>query len=167
MIAAIMKEIKNHFARSVEAQAFEIVSDGIVGSFSEKYIAGMYIWIKNSFLNDGVYLLTGATTSKLSVAPDTFTAENLGDTIYVFASTPPKDFLALVTEIEAYNSGSGTKDGISSESIDDYSVSFGKGDGSWKSVFSQRLNNYRKMWDDDEDISFRQLNWQNRDSGCY
>lgn len=161
MIANIMKEIKNHFARSVESQAFTITSNSIQGNFNEKYIAGMYIWIKNSFLNDGVYKLTGATSTELTFDADTFTAEDLGDTIFIFACTPPKDFLSLVTEIEAFNS----KDGVSSESIDDYSVGFA-GDGSWKSAFKKQLNNYRKMWDDDHSQNLIKLGWQNR-SGCY
>lgn len=147
MINAVMTHIKNHFARSIESQAFEIVSDGIVGSFSEKYIAGQYVWIKCSFVNDGVYKITGVTTTKLTLDA-TLTEENTGKLIYLFGLAPPVDFLTVVTEIENFTS----KDGVVSESIDDYSVSFGGaggGDGSWTSVFNNKLSQWRRMYDDD------------------
>jgi hypothetical protein len=53
---------------------------------------------------------------------------------------PPRDFIDLVAEIDAYTS----KDGVSSEKIDDYSVTFEK-EGGWKTAFKARINTYRRF----------------------
>lgn len=159
MIDQIMDYLNNHFVRSGESDDFEIVTDGIVGDFDEKYIAGQYIWIQGSFINDGVYLLTGVSNNKLTVADDTFTAENTGESIRVFGCAVPKPFLTLVDDINSWISENAGKEGIASETIDSYSVSFGSGpDGStansWQSAFAGRLSTYRAMY---EDLSSYQL----------
>lgn len=146
MIGAIMEEIKNHFARSIESNYFSIESDGITGSFQEKYVTGMYIWIKNSFVNDGVYQIESVTSSKITTVEKDLLPENTGEIIIIFGLTPSKTFIQLVSKISNYKS----KDGIASESIDDYSVGFSKGDGSWKTAFASELNAYRRMFDDDQ-----------------
>lgn len=144
MLDQVMTHIKNHFARSIESRAFEIVADGIVGIFSEKYVVGQYVWVKRSFINDGVYKITGITATKLTLDA-TLQPENTGELIYLFGLAPPKDFLTVVTEIENFKS----KDGVTSESIDDYSVSYGGNGGGWASVFKDKLSPWKRMYDDD------------------
>lgn len=171
MIDLIMTQINNHFARSVESQTYEIVADGIQGSFSEKYVVGQYIWIRHSFINDGVYKISAVSSTKLTVE-ETLTAENTGETIEVYGLVPPKAFLNLVSDIETYvNAQSVTALGVKSESQGNRSVSYGSGasgsgGNAWQSVFSQSLNQYRRMFDDDESVRLGQRNWQNR-MGCY
>lgn len=160
MLNKVMTEIKNHFARSVESQTYQIVTDGIVGSFSEKYIVGQYIWIKHSFINDGVYKITGVTESKLTLDA-TLLEENTGELILLFGLAVPPDFLTVVTEIEAYTS----KDGVISESIGDYSVNYGNTGGSWVNAFSEKLSQWKRMFDDDKSSRLCKRNWQNK-SGC-
>ncbi len=145
MISKIMNHLKNHFVDNsyAELDHFGIVSDGIVGSFSETYIVGMYLIIRKSYLNDGIYEITGVTSNKLTLDA-TLNAENTGDTIYIIGSTPPKDFLDLVTDISNFTEKG---IGVKSESIDDYSVSYDD-DGSWQSVFANKLNDYRRVYDD-------------------
>ena len=162
MIAKIMAHLNNHFARSVESSTYEFVTDGIVGTFSETYITGMYIWVKGSYLNDGVFKLTGVTANKLTVAADTFMPENTDDILCIFACTPPRDFLEIVTEVE----GAKSNDGVASESIDDYSVSF-TGDGGWQSTFRRKLDPYRQMYDDDRTLLRNYpYNIRNKGGGC-
>lgn len=149
MLDAIMTHIKNHFACTVESFTYEIVSDGIVGSFSEEYVDTQYIWLRGTKVNDGVYKITSATTTKLTVEETLVPEPNAKKRLAaVFGLAPPKDFLTVATEIEGYTS----KDGVVSESIDDYSVSYGGtggGDGSWASVFHNKLSPWRRMYDDD------------------
>lgn len=159
MLNAVMTHIKNHFARSWEVGQYEIVSDGIVGSFSEKYIVGQYLWLKYSFVNDGVYKITGVTNQKLTLDA-TLTPENTDELIVLFGLSVPPDFLTVVTEIESFKS----KDGVMSESIDDYSVSYGGDGGSWTSVFRGKLSKWRRMYDDDYRV-FKE--YDIRTKGCW
>lgn len=159
MLNVVMTHIKNHFARSWEIGQYEIVTDGIVGSFYKKYIVGQYVWLKYSFVNDGVYKITGVTSNKLTLDA-TLTAENTGELIALFGLAVPHDFLTVVTEIENFKS----KDGVTSESIDDYSVSYGGDGGSWTSVFSGKLSQWRRMYDDDNRVY---KEYDIRTKGCW
>lgn len=144
----IMDSLNNHFLKSYERKICEIVADGIVGAFSETYIAGMYIIIEKSYLNDGIYKVASVTSNKITVE-ETLVAENTGKYITIFGSTPPKAFVDLSAEINNYSESVGA----SSESIDDYSVSFADGDGSWESAYSTKLNKYRSLYDDRLDFA--------------
>jgi len=141
----VMDHINNHFIpihNLPEYRAFEIVSDGIVGSFGETYIPGMYVIIKHSYLNDGIYKIDSVTDSKITVE-ETLKPENTGNQFLIIASTPPQSFIDLATEISNFKESVG----VNSESIDDYSVTY-NGEGSWESVYSSKLNQYRKVYDD-------------------
>lgn len=151
----IMEYINNHFipAHNVpEYKTYEIMSDGIVGSFSETYIPGMYVVIRHSYLNDGVYKITGVTDSKLTVE-ETLKAENTGEEILICASSPPQSFIDLSNQIGNFNQSVGA----TSESIDDYSVSYNN-DGSWQSAYASKLSQYRKLYDDIGQVA-RRLSW--------
>lgn len=152
MISQIMDYCKNHFARSIEYGKFEIVSDGIQGSFHQKYVAGQYLWVKASLANNGVYKVTDVESTKLTLDA-TLNPENV-ETICIFGCSPPSGFLALVTDIENFVQNNGTKDGISSEKIDDYSIAFSSG-GGWADAFKTRLGQYRRMYDADEKLRAR------------
>jgi hypothetical protein len=152
----IMDKINNHFIKSVEFNTFEIGTNTITGSFQETYLPGMYVIIRGSYLNDGIYKITNATDTVITVE-ETLTEENTDDEFRLYASSPPKDFLDLATEIENYTE---TGLGANSESIDDYSISYGDGDGSWESVFKNKLNTYRRVYTDLR-VSTK-YKWQNR-----
>lgn len=145
MLNQIMKEIKNHFARCFEIGKFEIVADGIQGTFTQTYVVGAYVWIKNSFVNDGVYKITQVATNKITLDA-TLTAENTNEEMVLYLCTPPKDFIDLANKIITYNTTN--SDGISSKSLGDLSISY-SGDSTWVSVFKGQLNTYRKVYDDD------------------
>ncbi len=149
MISQIMDYCKNHFARSYEYGTFNIVADGIEGTFSEKYVAGQYVWIKDSFINDGVYKILTVESNKLTLDTELL-PESTQENILLFGCSPVKGFLDLVTDIQAYVQN-GAKDGIASERIDDYSVAY-SGNGSWTNAFSSRLAQYRRMFDDYEKL---------------
>lgn len=151
MLNQVMAYCKNHFDRSREIEEYEIVTDGIVGSFGETYVVGQYIWIVNSFVNDGVYKITGVTSSKLTL-DYTMVAENTGESITVYGLKPPTDFLQVVEDIATWVDGNGGKEGIAGESIDSYSISFGTGAGgqmanTWQVAFAPRLEAYRQVFE--------------------
>ena len=153
----IMDSINNHFVKSVESQAYEITASSIKGRFGEVYLPGMRLIIKGSYLNDGIYTITNATTLEITLA-ETLSAENTGKSFRVYASAPPVDFVALCTEIEAYvEKGVGA----SSEKIDDYSITYAAGgDGSWQSVYKNKLNQYRRVYSDLTEA--KNYRWQDR-----
>lgn len=148
-IDAVMTEVNNHFAISAESNVFEIVSDGIKGTFTDTYIVGQYVWIKDSRLNDGVYKVTEVETDKLTFEDTDLLAEKTDDYIRLFGLSPSKTFITLASDISTYD-GTLTK-GIKSESQGNRSVTYGTqdGDGTWQSVYKSQLNAYRRMFDDD------------------
>lgn len=140
-----MEYLNNHFIPNIsvpEYRTYEIVPDGIVGAFSETYIAGMYIVIKHSLVNDGLYKIASVTSTKITVE-ETLLAENTGEYILIVGSSPPKSFVNLATEIGNFKESVG----VASESIDDYSVSFDKG-GTWQQAYSSKLSHYRNLFSD-------------------
>lgn len=108
-------------------------------------VAGQYIRIINSALNDGVHLWPCST---------------LEDEVFdggVWVMSPPKDFLSIVSEIADWTAKNGGADSQSnspytSESFGGYSYSKaggvntadGGGGTSWQSVFGSRLWQWRK-----------------------
>ncbi len=158
----IMDSINNHFLRSLEIQTFEITATSIKGSFAEVYLPGMFVIIKDSYLNDGLYEVSAATTTEISVL-ETLKPENTGEGIRLYASVPPSDFVALYDEIEAHTE---TGVGVASESIDDYSVSY-KDDGSWQSVFKTKLYQYRRVYNDIDTSTRPNHRWQDKLGGWY
>ena len=143
MIKQVMDSINNHFVNDWEHNSYEIVSDGVTGTFSCTYLVGMYILIEHSYLNNGVYEITGVTSSKITVDA-TLKAENTNDSMTLYALTPPADFISIVSEITNFDE-KGL--GVNSESIDDYSVTY-EDDGSWQSVYKNKLNQYRRVYTD-------------------
>lgn len=147
MIGQVMDACNNHFIKTIETSLNEMTETGIQGTFSNKYFANQYILLEGTTLNDGVYKLTSATSNELS----TILLDEQPDTVYaIYGLAVPKEFLEIVREIESWVASVGNKVGITSESIDDYSVSFDTSKGSagdWKSAFSTRLNAYRKAYD--------------------
>lgn len=144
MISRVMDYCNNHFPDTLEI-ANSIETDGIIGLFGEDYVVGQYVYIHGSKINDGVYKVISATSSKITVDA-TLTPEDTDRTIYVIGCAIPKSFLDLVAEIEAYETNNSGKDGIASETISRYSVSYVNG-GGWNKVFSSKLSKYRAIYD--------------------
>lgn len=152
MISQVLRYLNNYFERTIESFD-EIVNDGVIGSFNEYYVAGMYVFINNSRLNDGVYKIASATTSKLTFEETNLIAEKDPSVLYsVYGLSIPPEVLSIITEIESYT----PSDGVTNESIDDYSVGY-TGDGSWQSVYSTKLSRYKKVYNRIGDIRVRKI----------
>ena len=136
----IMSEINNFFDISQENGDYEIVTDGIEGDFTGTYVANQYVRIRNSVLNDGVYKVTGVTSSKLTLDA-TLTAEDTGRSIALYGLAVPPDFITLSNTIIS----SGKESSVKSETVSRYSVDYGDGGSHWTKTYKNSLNKYRKL----------------------
>jgi hypothetical protein len=164
MINQIMHECNNYFPRSSEYGTYVIAplsaSSTVTGTFADDYLVGQYIYVKGSVLNDGVYKISAVGSGVVTVST-VLQAETTIDPIWIFGLKVPNDFLSLVTEITSWQADNSGKDGIASESIGRYSVSFQNG-GAWQNVFASKLNMFRCMYDATEGAHIHCRNWQNR-----
>lgn len=159
MILDVMDKINNHFLKSVEVKSFEIVADGIIGDFSETYFPDMYVLIKNSYRNNGLYKITTVEDTKLTVE-ETLKPEVSDDNIFLYACSPPDNFLSIVSDIESYNAT--TNGGVKSKTTQDLQVVY-NGDDSWYNVFKSQLKQYRKVYSDLGSYTNRLFNCQKID----
>ena len=116
------------------------ISDGVISPLSSSLVAGQYIRIVGSLLNDGIYLL-----------PDDFTIADLQDETFtgaIFGLAIPRDLVTLDSEISAYVTANPAS-GYVAESFGGWSGTKATGANgaplSWKSVFAARLNRWRKL----------------------
>ena len=159
MITKICRECRNFFAIDrttgapfgVETGDFSLVGNKV--TVNNKYLAGQYIAIQGSLLNDGVYQVLGYADDTITLAGDTLTEEEWVGTVYILRI--PKDFLQEVDRVKAFvASDAGQASNITSASFGIQSVSYGvNGSGAkagWKDVFRNDLNKYRRMFPDIE-----------------
>lgn len=134
MLYEILKHIRNFFPDlDHQMEGTFKVKDGAVDPFPE-LLEGQYFLIEGSVLNDGVY----ADLSELK------------DEEFRGVITPlkiPKDFMALVHEIEDFNEKN-KPSAYTSESFGGYSYQRATYNGlpmSWKEIYRTRLNAWRKL----------------------
>lgn len=142
MIVQICAECKNYFVQpDVDIHASNYTIEGGELSPVSFLKAGQYYRIVGSVLNDGVYQ-RGVDD------------QNLQDEEFfgaVWSMRVPKDFLALCSEIEAWQTANAESlsGPYQSESFAGYSYSKGTsangGAWTWKDQFRNKLNAYRKL----------------------
>lgn len=142
MIGQICAEVKNYFVqRDVDIHAGNYTIENGELSPIPFVRVGQYYRIVGSALNDGVYQ---RGEDDLQLTDEEFFGS-------VWSMRIPKDFLALCSEIEAWQTKyeSALSSPYQSESIPSYSRSMRtKADGSawtWKDQFKNKLNAYRKL----------------------
>jgi hypothetical protein len=116
------------------------ISDGLISPLSSSLIAGQYIRIVGSLLNDGIYLLPSNFTIS-TLVNETFTGA-------IFGLAIPRDLVTLDSEITAWVAANPAS-GYVSESFGGWSGTKATGANgaplSWKSVYAARLNRWRKI----------------------
>ena len=116
------------------------ISSGLISPLSSSLVAGQYIRIVGSLLNDGIYLLPRYFTIS-TLVNETFTGA-------IFGLAIPRDLVTLDTEITAYVTANPAT-GYVSESFGGWSGSRATGANgapiSWKSAYAGRLNRWRKL----------------------
>lgn len=150
MVESVLRYLNRYFPRSAET-LIAVVADGVTGNFTQNYVVGQYILIKDTILNDGVYKITTVASNKLTLDA-TLMPETTSAIVYGLAI--PRAVLDLATEISAYTG----VEGVSSEKIDDYSIAYTGGSG-WQSAYKSRLASWRSVYLDLETFT---LGWQNR-----
>lgn len=151
MIAEVMDYCNKHFIRSEETVSvvFDATEKTITGTFANSYIKGGYVLVLGSVLNDMVLKVTAVADGVLTVDGELLDEEV---TVHLFALQPPRAFLDIVTDIEAWVAAHPAADaGIASEGIDDYSVGYDSSvsaGGGWQAAFRVRLSRYAAMFND-------------------
>ena len=154
MLSNVCRELRNWFEYDKAFGKFEIVDGKIIATQHQKTMKGeslhfqdgQYFRIVGSVFNDGVY----------QFPVDDLHDETFDGAIWLMAI--PKDFLALVADIEAWQEKNGAVDSaamspFNSESFGGYSYSKGSGSadgsgtgvGTWQGAFKGRLNQFRKI----------------------
>jgi hypothetical protein len=142
MIGQICAEVKNYFVqRDVDIHAGNYtIANGVLSPIPFVQV-GQYYRIVGSALNDGVYK---RGDDDLQLADEEFFGT-------VWSMRVPKDFLALCSEIEAWQTANAESlsGPYQSESFGGYSYSRGTsangGAWTWKDQFRNKLNAYRKL----------------------
>jgi len=153
MLNQIIEYLKNYFQDNDYCYqidcTFNAGANTITGDFEDTFFAGEYIRIKDSRLNDGVYLISSIddTTITIDATVDLLISDEPEISVYVIKAKLPPDFLSLVSDIASWETSNSGLEGIKSESIDGYSVSFSdnSASGGWQGAFTGRLSKYRKM----------------------
>lgn len=140
MLQEVLQHINNYYIDDY-CDLVGIEEDGFVVSNSSKFIANQYVLVVGSKLNDAVYKITSIVGNKLMVSD---LIEEVTD-CYIYGLAVPKAVLNIVTEVEEYNTKA---NGVTQESLGDYSVSYTSenGDVSWLTVFRKRLAPFRKAY---------------------
>lgn len=138
MLQEVLQYINDYHINSY-CDLLSVETDGFNVSKVSDFVANQYVLVVGSKLNDGVYQISSIVGNKLMVSG--LLAETTD--CYIYGLAIPKVLLNLVTEIEVFNLKT---NGVTSESLGDYSVSYTteNGDTSWITVFRKRLSTFRK-----------------------
>ncbi len=157
MIGNIMDYCNNHFIDKTESgnYEFDAVNSKIIGEFTTDYYAvGSYIYVLGAKVpdNNTAFKITDVNASYLEV-DGTLVDEDSTDkyTVRIISCQIPKSFIDLVSDITTYTTNATVPQGVASEKIDDYSISFGDGvknGGGWQGAFKSRLAEFRSVFDD-------------------
>ncbi len=144
MLERVLRHIRTFF-QHIDQTAEEIIATGVEVSDGQAYKPGQYVYICGSVLNDGVYQITAIAGDVLEMTG--LTPEDTDD-VTVYGLAIPPSLLTVVAEIESYVAKN--PDGVQSESLGDYSVSYSGGAGgtSWEGAFAGRLSQWRRVHGD-------------------
>ena len=135
MLYTIMKHLRNFFLTNVRETGSFKIEDGMISLLFVK--EGQYIMIEGSNFNDGAYQYP---------VSDLTDEEFYGDVVIL---NPPKEFLELVDDINAYQEKAKGSEGYVSESFGGYSYTKSTNQAgnasSWSDAFKDRLNVWRKI----------------------
>jgi hypothetical protein len=142
MLNEVLQAINNYFVDDfTDLPRLEV--DGAIVKKPSIFIPAQYVLVLGSKMSDGVYTVLDIVGNKVILDAEVdFIEESTDDMVLCSLSIPPT-VLKLVAEIEAYNSKA--NDGIQSESLGDYSVSYGN-DASWLTAFRRKLQPYKKNY---------------------
>lgn len=149
MIDEVCAYLNNWFVKpeNIHRGKFEITDGSLSPHTSILLSNGQYFRIRRSVFNDGVYQYPAS-----DLVDESFTGE-------IWAMSVPPAFIALLSDIEAWQARYGTATSVNmspfmSESFNNYSYSKRSGSGAggngqapqtWKDAFGSRLVRWRKL----------------------
>ena len=147
MLIELMNHCGNHFVAAEYRNYHASIEGGVLTSDAE-VIAGQYIIVSGSILNDGLYKVASVAGFAATLDGETENEEFDG-TIYTLRV--PKAFVALASEIESWKTAHPVSD-LASESFPvGYSYSkAGGGVGGWRTAFSGVIARYMRPVNDVE-----------------
>ena len=129
-------------------QATFTATDTISGDFEDTFLVGEYIKIEGSRLNDGVFKIAAIDNTTLTIDTnfDQLIKTETEISVAMIKCFIPESLTDLIAEIKTYTD-SHTVDGVKSESIDDYSITYTDeaGKSGWQGVFKGRLAQYKRV----------------------
>lgn len=145
MIEQVLRYINNFYLYD-KATGQSVELNGFISNDYEIYLPGQYIYVVGTVLNDGVYLIESIDTLTGKLVTDKPLEPESGRRFMIYAMRVPKALQDLVKEIEAYNIKN--PEGVKSESLGDYSVTYGGNQitSSWQASFSAKLAPYKKVY---------------------
>ena len=135
MLAEVLDHIHNWFVvpHGYHGGTYTVVDGGLELAF---LLPSQYFRVAGSVLNDGIYQYPA-----VGMVDETFTG-------YVWALAIPKELVALVAEIEAWQTKQGNSP-YTAESFGGYTYSKAIGASgapmTWQDAFRTRLNRWRKL----------------------
>lgn len=151
MLNEILNYLNNYFQDNDYSYTIDCTftgNDTIEGDFADTFLVGEYIRIRDTRLNDGVYLISAIDDTSITIdtTVDYIIRTEAEVSTRLVKADIPRDFISLVSDIETYNTNNTTA-GATSESIDDYSVSYDSDtiSGGWQGAFKGKLARFKKM----------------------
>lgn len=135
-LTALLGILNNRFEREYQDDTFTIASNAVSRVVLSCPI-GSYVAIVGSAMNDGVYKVAYLTDGSLGLEGTLISEVFVGT---VVALSVPNEVITLSNDINAYESK--MSQGVLSESIPNYSVTFDQSD--FVTKFQSRLNAYQK-----------------------
>lgn len=120
----------------------------MTGDFADTFVAGEYVLISGSRLNDGLIAKIDSindTTLVIDSNNDRLLTVESEVEVNIIKLALPYALIKLIEDIANYVLDNGVTDGVASESIDDYSIAYASADSSWSGMFKARLSKFRKL----------------------
>ncbi|CAM4186177.1 phage head-tail connector protein [Paenibacillus alkaliterrae] len=121
------------------------ILDSAGGFVLRKFAPGIQIVVEGSLLNDGVYKINTVTATQLTLTPESvLKAESAGEYVTITMVSYPASLKLDVASMISFAMAKANKEGIQSESLGDYSVTFTDA-STYPGVILSRLRPYRKV----------------------
>ena len=140
------KNMKVRMSSSEISFANPVTINDAGGDFTEnKFIAGLVIVVEGSLYNDGVYKIASMTASALTLEVGAeLINESAEETVSITMVAYPRSLKLDVALMVSYAIQKANKEGIQSESLGDYSITFTAAEAYPKSILD-RLKTHRKL----------------------
>jgi hypothetical protein len=144
LLKKVMSFCNNHFVINSKVGVFTILGGRI--TLLGDYLPGMFILITGSRLNDAVFKITAVNGDIYSIDGKPIDEVFTG---IVYALSPPRDFMRIISDIYDYNENIGEITGVISENNDGYSYKLATNKSgaimTWHDAFTNQLVVYRRI----------------------